>query len=309
MRLRGLDLNLLLVLDVLLTLKSVTAAARELNVTQPTLSGSLARLRDHFGDPLLTRAGASMELTPLAEMLREPVRETLEHAEVVAHLRPGFDPQQDRRHFDLCVSDNTALTLLQDVVRRVAQQAPRVTLRLLPPDPMGMLDRLRRHELDFIFTIEGTLHVDHPRAVVLEDTFRCVVWKLNPHVGASLTLDGLRDLGHVVSRFGDGQGPGFDERAYESIGVKRREELVCMTPLLLGPMVVGTERIATLPSRLALSQAVILPLKVLRPPVDLPAFRIFMQWHRSREQDGATVWLRDLVLQVAREQGIDQLHA
>ena len=49
---RGIDLNLLIVLDALLDERSVTRAAARLGYTQPTISGMLARLRDLFADPL-----------------------------------------------------------------------------------------------------------------------------------------------------------------------------------------------------------------------------------------------------------------
>ena len=49
------DLHHLQVLDVLLREHSLTRAARLLNVTQPALSKTLARLRRYFGDPLFVR--------------------------------------------------------------------------------------------------------------------------------------------------------------------------------------------------------------------------------------------------------------
>ena len=52
-----LSLNHLLVLDVLLSERSLTKAARVLNLTQPALSKTLARLRQYFGDPLFVRVG------------------------------------------------------------------------------------------------------------------------------------------------------------------------------------------------------------------------------------------------------------
>jgi len=52
---RGIDLNLLIVLDALLDERSVTRAAARLGYTQPTISGMLVRLRDLFGDPLFVR--------------------------------------------------------------------------------------------------------------------------------------------------------------------------------------------------------------------------------------------------------------
>jgi LysR family nod box-dependent transcriptional activator len=304
MRLRGLDLNLLLVLDALLALRSVTAAAQKLNVTQPTMSGSLARLREHFEDQLLARAGQSMELTPLGEMLRLPVREALERAELVVTMRPEFDPAHGIRHFNMSASDGTLQSLLVDVVQEAARRAPGITLRVTPPDPVGMLDRLRRHQLDFIFTIDGTLLPDHPTALVICERFVCIAWKGNRRVRKGLTMPLFMELGHAVARFGDAQVAGSDQRALEAAGIQRREEVVCTTPLMLGPLITGTERIATLPTRLAQRQAAIFPLTLMEPPMDLPPLQIIMQWHRSREQDGATVWMRDLVLEIVRRNGL-----
>jgi len=51
--LRRLDINLLLTLDVLLAEHNVTRAAERLNLSQPSVSVHLAKLRDIFADPLL----------------------------------------------------------------------------------------------------------------------------------------------------------------------------------------------------------------------------------------------------------------
>jgi DNA-binding transcriptional LysR family regulator len=77
----NLDLNLMRALDALLCEVSVTRAAERLNLTQPTLSASLSRLRKHFGDELLRREGNQLELTPLAVRLRPLVRDALDSAE------------------------------------------------------------------------------------------------------------------------------------------------------------------------------------------------------------------------------------
>src|SRR5580698_9309749 len=66
------DLNLIGALQALLTERNVTRAGNRLNVTQPTMSGMLQRLRYQFGDELLVRVGRNMELTPLGQSLVEP---------------------------------------------------------------------------------------------------------------------------------------------------------------------------------------------------------------------------------------------
>ena len=64
--LRRIDLNLLLTLQALLAEKHVTRAALRLYKSQPAVSHALAQLRDIFQDPLLTRQGGGMALTPRA---------------------------------------------------------------------------------------------------------------------------------------------------------------------------------------------------------------------------------------------------
>src|SRR5437868_13843710 len=59
-----LDLHHLQVLEVLLREHSLTRAAQALNVTQPALSKTLARLRRYFDDPLFVRVALRMEPTP-----------------------------------------------------------------------------------------------------------------------------------------------------------------------------------------------------------------------------------------------------
>lgn len=66
MNLRQFDLNLLLALDALLKEKNVTRAAERLFMSQPAMSGMLAKLRQAFDDELLVRVGRNLELTEFA---------------------------------------------------------------------------------------------------------------------------------------------------------------------------------------------------------------------------------------------------
>jgi LysR family nod box-dependent transcriptional activator len=71
------DLNLLVALDALLRECNVTQAGNRLNLSQPAMSGALARLRSHFKDDLLVSVGRRMVRTPLGDELVQPVRDLL----------------------------------------------------------------------------------------------------------------------------------------------------------------------------------------------------------------------------------------
>jgi LysR family transcriptional regulator, mexEF-oprN operon transcriptional activator len=63
--LKGFDLNLLVVFDVLMAECSVTRAAERLNRTQSAISHALSRLRERLDDPLLVKSGRRIAGHPL----------------------------------------------------------------------------------------------------------------------------------------------------------------------------------------------------------------------------------------------------
>jgi LysR family transcriptional regulator, nod-box dependent transcriptional activator len=89
------DLNLLVVLDALLTERNVTRAGRRVYLSQPGASAALGRLRRLFEDPLLVSRGRRLELTPLASSLVDPVREALRGVERALNVEPESDPRVD----------------------------------------------------------------------------------------------------------------------------------------------------------------------------------------------------------------------
>src|SRR5687768_10800426 len=86
-----LDVTRLRVIDALARLGSVTAAAKELHYTQPTVSHHLARLEAETGAQLLQRAGRGIRLTPAGQLLASRAAEIIGRidaadAELSAHV-------------------------------------------------------------------------------------------------------------------------------------------------------------------------------------------------------------------------------
>jgi LysR family transcriptional regulator, nod-box dependent transcriptional activator len=304
MRLRRLDLNLLIALDALLSLRSVTAAAHQLHVTQPSMSASLARLREHFDDRLLVQVGRRMELTSLGEELTASVRETLQKIDQTITLRSGFDPKVAKRSFSMCASDGTVLVLLSQVIARLEAAAPRVAFHLLPAEHGNAVAMLGRQELDFVFSGPTFVIADQPHTTVIQDHYVCLAWERNSRIGKRLSAEQYLELGHVVARFGFERRPGYEEHQLRQRGIKRRVEVSCSSVSLLGSLLVGSDRVATVPSRLGTLLARAWPLRVLPVPLELAEQEIDMYWHRGRDQDPASRWFRDAILATSREMGM-----
>jgi DNA-binding transcriptional LysR family regulator len=77
MDLRSFDLNLLVVLQTLISEQSVSNTAKKLHLSQPATSAALKRLRLALGNRILVRDGLQMVLTPRAEELLAPLEAIL----------------------------------------------------------------------------------------------------------------------------------------------------------------------------------------------------------------------------------------
>src|SRR4029434_2099001 len=95
-----------------------------------------------------------------------------------------------------------------------------------------------------------------PTDVLFEDTYTCVVWSGNTSIGKTLTLDQYMKLGHVAVNVAGNEPPmNYDEQFLRRSNFKRRVEVSVPTFSLAPQLVVGTDRIATLTTRLAAKQA------------------------------------------------------
>lgn len=298
MRYRRLDLNLLLALDVLLAERSVTRAAAKLNVTQPAMSGSLARLRDYFEDPLIVQVGRTMELTPLAQALVGKVRDIMTRIDSAISTDPQFEPAASKRRFSIAASDYVARVLLLDVMREVRRTAPGITFEIRQTTQKGPTE-LESGELDMMIFPEIDVLDEHPHEPIFEDTYVVIGWRDSPAIHDDITFDEFMGFGHVV--FGaEHQGATFLDRWFlKQYGDARRVEIWVHNFMLIAHSVVGTDRIATVPSRLANEMARNLPIRVLQAPLQLPRLVEVLQWPSHRDADPAHRWIREQIRAVA----------
>jgi LysR family nod box-dependent transcriptional activator len=300
----GLDLNLLVALDALFAEKSVSRAGERLHLSQSATSGALARLREVFRDPLLVQVGRKMVLTPVAEGLVEPVRAFLLQADAILNNSPVFDPASSTRKFRLLMSDYVETVVMNRALPLLQKAAPGVRIEIIS-NSQSAFDELERGELDLLIFPTHRLPQGHPSEHLFSDEFTCAVWAGNARVKNSISLQEYLSLGHVVVRFGKHQEiPTFDEWFMERFQRDRRIEVVTTAFNLVPQLLIGTTRIATLHRRLTTFYSRYLPLKLIRPPFEIPPMEESMQWHKSRDRDPGTIWLRSILKRALAENAI-----
>jgi len=302
MRMKQFDLNLLVALDALLSVKNTTHAGRRINRSQPAMSSALARLREHFEDDLLTQVGRNLVPTPLGESLATQVRDILTRTEATLDARSVFDPASAHRRFKLMMSDYVSTVLMAHVVQRAAQLAPNVDFDILPHE-ISPWESIEHGESDLLIMPEEFLPPELPREVIFAEHYVCVTWRDNPLVSDTISAEQYLNLGHVLSRPGNHpqRRISADERHFEHAGQPRRVEVVVSEFANIPHYLVGSARIATMHSRLAKLYAGFLPLKILPMPLPVPELHEATTWHPHRERDPGLCWLRDLIKETAAQ--------
>jgi DNA-binding transcriptional LysR family regulator len=289
------DLNLLIALNILLEERNVTLAADRLGVTQSAVSRMLARLRRMFDDPLFMRTSRGLAPTERAMALAAPLREHLAGMETLLLARAEFEPATARRCFRIAAIDYVQVTLLAPLLKRLTAAAPQLDFEIRQASveaerdlEAGVLDLLIRPQQP---SAPGVIWTPlHP------DRYTCLVW--NEHPAQRLTLAGFAAMEHVLVAPRERPG-GVVDAVLEQNRSSRRVAVQASTFLLVPYLLIGTQRIATVPERMARELARLHPLKALKPPVDIPGFTMCQAWHEIHRNDPGHRWLREQVLQAA----------
>jgi LysR family transcriptional regulator, nod-box dependent transcriptional activator len=298
MRFKGLDLNLLIALDALLTERNVSAAARKVFLSQSAMSGALARLREHFGDELLVPVGRRMVLTSAAELLLEPLRQLMLQIEATVGASLKFDASKSSRTFVVHASDYITEVVLSHVVPMIAHEAPGVILEIVPPldDPAASLEC---GDVDLLITPESYASGHHPAELLYEEQHVVVGWRGNPVLSRPLSVDDFFSLGHVVTRFAPSRAIAFSESEIARMNRNRRIELVAPSFTSVPKLLIGTNRVGVMHRRLAENYAHTLPLIVQPLPFEMRPLREVIQYHQVRAADAGVHWLKGLIHRAA----------
>jgi DNA-binding transcriptional LysR family regulator len=298
MHFRGLDLNLLVALDALLSEGSVTAAGRKLHLSQSAMSGALARLRKHFHDPLLVQVGRRMQPTPYARELAGTVRSILVQIDASLSGQAPFDPRSAQRRIKVAASDYAIDVLLIEVQRLCATEAPGLTLDIVPVAE-NALAALGRGEADLLILPDRYRQSEYPAVALFADRLVCVAARDNPLPGENISLRAFKAAEHVLFQPDPGHMIAFDLWLQQNYRFEPAVKLVLPSYAALPHAVVGTRRIATIPERLARRYARHLPIRILQPRFRMPALIEIMQWHEAHSADAGLTWLRALIIDTA----------
>jgi DNA-binding transcriptional LysR family regulator len=281
-----------------LTERNVTRAGERLYLSQPAMSGILARLRILFGDELLVRVGRHLEPTEFAAEIAGPVRECVRQIEDLLNSKRPFVPESESRSFTVAASDYATFLLFGPLLQRLHTRAPHISVRFVALD-RTVGDRLAAGDIDFgILPAEFDPGV--PSLPLFDDTWICAVSAGHPTVGDRLTVDEFLALPHLTYNM---SGPQYGSIADEYLAATGHERKIVASiasfataPFLL----LGTSLVTTVPRRLGERLRQAADVKLVEPPFDIPPLREKLFWNPRFTAGAAHVFFREQLIEAAK---------
>lgn len=285
-----LEPNLLVILASLLKTRSVSTAAVELGISQPSVSRALARMREELRDPLLVRQGNAMVRTPRGDELDARLADWLVHTAGVVNEQ-SFEPRNLNRHFRIGSTDFGLQSVIASAHAEVHREAPNSTIAVVPLEwdsaealSCGRIDvvvtgldnnpdNLRR-KLLFTDRFACLMKPDHALAASCDTPIALADYLAHPHLGMTVT-----DLHH--------------DRISQLLGAdaERRKVVLNCPYFSLAPELVRDDLLLTLPRRAARHYARLHGLFWKEAPAELGNLNYWLLWHERSHRDPATQWL------------------
>ena len=275
--------------------QSLTRAAEVLNMSQPALSKTLARLREHFDDPLFVRVAFQMKPTTKALGLAGQIQNILKEVSLLKSAQLPFFPETSSRDFKFVGPDVAVVVLLPPVLKQMQRCAPDVRLTSVQLDVEHLHGWLESGEVDlaagdYPFLVQGM-----KRRRLFKTNHLSLVRACHPRIDELTSLDAFSEEQHIlVNTLDMGQHTRMAEDALELAIPKKK--VAARVPGFAAAALLAkhTDAIVTLPKPIAIIMARELNLATFETPLKMPDTEVYQYWHERYDRDPGHEWLREL---------------
>jgi DNA-binding transcriptional LysR family regulator len=297
---RGLDLNLILLLEALIRDPNQTRVAKALRISQPTVSASLAKLRKALKDELIVRSGATYKATPRLQSLGPAIRQmlTILQQEVIGSA--AFDPSEDDRPFTIATSDVGEVFLLPSLIQTISTKAPRAAIRSVVIKPIDLEAALGDGTVDLaVGYFPDLLQATIVQQTLCSHPFTCLARTNHPFIKNRMTVQQFLRVGHIVITH-EGRSQELFENALIEMKLRRCATVTVPHFMSVPFLVAASDLIATVPKLIGECFSTLGNIKMVPPPFATPMIEVKQFWHRRFHSDPRSMWFRGLLMSIFR---------
>lgn len=288
-----LDGHLLKLLITVVDCGSVTQAAARLGVTQSAVSHQIERLRAITGDALFVKSGRGIVATSRALTLAQQAQPLLEQMQAFVHTG-AFDPERLQQVFTIAANDLQRDLLLPDLLARLHQEAPRVSLHVIPSD-VPSADMLRAQNCHLVISPRPPEATDILHRRLFTDRYRVFYDASQRPAPAGRKA---YEAAQHVTVVHQPQRPLDIDDWLQAKGVRRHVAVTLASFAGIATFVRGTQRLTTLPG--LLRNSLLHGLADAPVPMATPSMPMYAIWHLRHQKDPVHIWLRQCLFEVAQ---------
>ncbi|EIC86746.1 LysR family transcriptional regulator [Serratia sp. M24T3] len=298
----AIDLNLLKVLEALHEEGSASRAAVRLGLTQSAVSAALGRLRRLYDDHLFVRTGRGLAPTLRANELKPLVSEALDKCRQSLQLVSGVRAGYAGRSLSLGLSDDFELALGRQLIDRLEQEMPglRIVFRQTHSRIVG--EMLMNREVDLAIASGGFTSAAVGSETLGEGRYACLIDSRQPLMAGEIDNNNHLSLQAFLRRqhllISSGGFIGMVDEVLIPQGLKRSIRASTTHFAALPYLLLGSDALATIPLHAARTLAAFHPLKLLFPPVSMPAYSVNLGWRRDALRDPAVVKMKQIISEI-----------
>jgi DNA-binding transcriptional LysR family regulator len=293
MHIDRIDLNLLRVFDTVYQTRNVSRAAERLNLTQPSVSQGLGRLRQVLDDALFERVAGGVKPSPRAHRLAPAVRSALATLEQALSADQHFEPAQAHRTFQLHMSDLGEQRFLPALTAQLRTRAPhvRIETQYVAPDALG--EALDTGRINFAFGFLPHLKSTRQQAL-MDDRYVVLVRRSHPcapskHATGRALTAALAQLDYVAVRT-----HADTTRILTSLRLEERLRLTVSHFTALPAIVRASDLAAVVPIEIAASFPADEYISI-DPRLPMCRFTVSLHWSHRFENEAGHRWFQQFV--------------
>lgn len=291
------DLNLVRILIAVVETGSVSAAAKRLSLSQPSVSHGIARLRDLTGDTLFIRNRNGVTPTARATQIYQESRLPLQALDNAFFPRPEFSPASSQLTFTIALTDLGEMSFVPPIITHLRREAPGIKLEIVPLTVPNADEWLRSNKVDLVLGNISPSVPDIRFLTIFEERYACIASSSHPRIGDSLTIDDFLREGHAVIASGSGHWQaGAGDFSDDIIGRIEPQIVVRSRHFVVLPEIVeSSDLIATMPSTAARFFARRPGIIFHALPFECPRFDVNLLWRDQVVSNPALTWLIEVI--------------
>lgn len=290
----NLDLNLLTLLDTLLTEKNITRAAKIKDISVSSMNRALQHMRNSLGDPLLVKSGREMVLTPYSTRIALELKSLIFQIENTFNKHKDVDLYNLEREFSLRATAGFADTYGANLMFSLRNEAPNVTLRLIDKEKKKA-DLLMQEIIDAeIAVLTDSIETNLKCKLLLRDRWIGISHINHPIAELEVSPDNIKSFEYVgVKRFSE-LGSSSNNKCSCNISKLINHPIIQVTGFSTAISIVEQypvigivpERFTSITSK---------SIHKFNLPFNLPPLDLYLLWHPRYDSDIIHQWFRNKI--------------